>query len=157
MTYTMPLQLQNFMGWYLPYPKRGSYNLWTGRIRCSDIRTCYHEIGHKIDHEAGWISKSFAFKKTIDVFVRVQWFLFGPQRHPLAEFICKFPGIGSPRIPEKNILSVAFWTGGWGGYTELYADILAEVKGDLSLLPEDIAIYYSDTKIKKVFMEVYYG
>lgn len=51
-----------------PFPMPGmygSYNKISGLIWCTSHPSCTHEIAHKIDDEAGWISHSDEFYNAV--------------------------------------------------------------------------------------------
>jgi hypothetical protein len=123
-----------------------TYNIWTGKITCTDRYTCLHEYGHERDHQSGWISKSKEFRQAVDVFNRVQWLLDPDDRHEWSERMHSFPGVTSPRMPCRDILSVSFWQGGWGGYTELYAEMWAWADGDIYSMPIEFKKFYAPGK-----------
>lgn len=105
----------------MSYP--GMYNPITGQIRCTDRLSCLHELGHKADHNSGWISQSKDWRTAV-----AGWRLF-LYDHPEARDthhaeIREYPGIGSSLWQETNPLTWSFWSGGWGGYREFYADCL---------------------------------
>lgn len=45
--------------------KNGAYNKASGFFWCSSNSSCTHEVAHKIDDEAGWISHSDEFYLTV--------------------------------------------------------------------------------------------
>lgn len=119
------------------------FNVWTKEISCSDKYTCLHEHGHLLDFQLGWESKGKAFQESVQVFNRVQWLLDPDDRHEWAERMHEFPGVTAPKTPCKDLLSMSFWTGGWGGYTELYAEMYAWANGDISNMPHEFRKYYA--------------
>lgn len=103
----------------MPGSAEGSYNTITRQIRCNSEYTCLHEIGHKVDQEGGFISRTDEFKNAVEVYRMTVTYTNGEQ------WIVDFPGIGAPRVECKaGIFSSCFFTG-WGGYAELYAEMLA--------------------------------
>lgn len=119
------------------------YDLSTGQIVCQLQSDCLHEFGHKIDFQNNWISKSPAWKKSIDIYRSVVWQSI-QGRDFMSERIVFFPGIGASRIPDFNPVNTSFWEGGWGGYTELYAEIYAWSDGDVSKIPPSLQSFYGD-------------
>lgn len=107
---------------------RGEYNTISGLIWCSDDWTCLHEIGHKMDHEGGWISQGDEFRKALKVYVVVEIQSRNPSA--LARFILDTPLSGGARY-------------GYNLRAELYADIFAtHAKGCPEQLPGSIALFY---------------
>lgn len=52
----------------IPFPSpwwSGMYNKVTGLYICETESACIHEIAHKLDDEAGWISHSDEFYQTV--------------------------------------------------------------------------------------------
>lgn len=57
---------------FLPLPMdsgRGEYNMWTGAIWCADHAACIHEVGHKLDQQAGWVSGSRGYSYAIQLYM----------------------------------------------------------------------------------------
>jgi len=54
---------------FLPIPSSpdhtGIYNTWSGLIWCSHEMACIHEVGHKLDDLAGWVSKSPEYQEAV--------------------------------------------------------------------------------------------
>jgi hypothetical protein len=124
--------------------EREGYNLLTGRIDCSAF--CLHETAHKMDRESGWLSRSPEFMEAVQVYIQSAWAI--PElRDPWTERIVFFPGIGAPLRPERDLLSYWFWRGGWGGYTELYAELLQWSGGEREAMPEIFRPFYDWEKI----------
>lgn len=56
----------------LPIPKIGEHgatNIITGLSWCDEDWACRHEIGHKLDRRAGWISQSPEFSDAVMMYV----------------------------------------------------------------------------------------
>lgn len=49
----------------------GVYTPGIGMIVCSSHRSCVHEVGHKLDDQAGWISRSPEYRNEIQVYMIV--------------------------------------------------------------------------------------
>jgi hypothetical protein len=101
----------------------GHYNYITGEIVCHSRETCLHEVAHKLDHSQGWISKTNKYQHSIDVYRAMIWF-YPDTRNEKALIIYNYPGLGSNYWQDTNPIHTTFWMGGWGGYTELFADIV---------------------------------
>ena len=116
------------------------YSPSTGEIICWD--DCWHEVGHKLDYEVmNSISEDPAFQDA------VVGFLYGEaistsDPHPMAWRIIVFPGFFNDMyiFPED--------TGGfagyvWGGYDELYAEILQWSEGNIGAIPWSLREFYN--------------
>lgn len=61
-----------FLIFMIPFPlsgQNGVYNTFSGLYWCSNRSACIHEIGHKLDHEAGWVSESAGFSDSVKIFI----------------------------------------------------------------------------------------
>jgi hypothetical protein len=117
------------------------YDLWTGRIVCGLPRDCYHEQAHKMNAESGWISESKEFKDAVDIHRSISY-NYPEFRDDYSELVMFFPGIGNPKQEENNPFNYGFWHGGWGGYTELHAEIYAMAEGNPDNMPEIFRPFY---------------
>jgi len=123
-------------------------------IACRDYDSCLHEIGHKVDHGAGWISKSDKFRTTVQAYRSIA-FEIPELRDPLTIRILFFPGIGKqPLKCNGGVFTSCFWSDGWGGYTELYAEILRESGGDVDNIPVVLQEFYDQERIQRLIGEV---
>ena len=117
---------------------RGEYNPITGLMWCSDQWSCLHELGHKLDHQSGWISQGEDFRNALKFYVVVEI----ESRHPsaLAQFILDYPfSDGAHSRPGYNLQA------------ELYADIFAGyAKGNPTRLPPVIAQFYDKARAQKL-------
>jgi hypothetical protein len=111
-----------------------------GFIYCNSENDCRHEIGHRMDHELGQVSKSDNFGLAIATHLYMQ----------------------SKYFELDTITDVIYGTGGiffysdeyqpfgkrYGSYPqqELYANIYAKVNGDISKLPVILQPFYSTDK-----------
>jgi len=137
--------------------RRGYYNTLYKTIVCHSISNCYHEIGHAIDDALRWPSKSMEYQDTLEAYTE-SYILRENQneRDPLAEEIIVFPGIYSPRDKDNNPFDLWFWNGGWGGPTELYADMLAWAQGNPKNMPGAFRDFY-DWDLAKKLISKYIG
>ena len=124
-------------------PRGNSFDIETGEIVCTGAFACLHEHGHALDKSLGWPSNYDNWKMAVDVYRRVAWECV-VCRDKMSYDIEFFPGIGAPYLPDNNPLDLAFWKGGWGGYTELYASIYAWVSGDRSAIPNGLRPFYME-------------
>ena len=108
------------------YP--GEYNIITGKIHCINDSTCAHEEGHAADAAYApyhwqlwnWESAQPGWRARIDNLAKH----CPNDEMEFYRILCNFPGInGNPKHEDRNPSSLYFWTGGWGGYTELYAEL----------------------------------
>lgn len=102
----------------------------SGLIWCRTETICIHEVGHKLDDEADWISHSKEFSLTVSAFV---WFELDADRepHPFVYKIMTFPGV------FRNTPS--FFT---DDNAELYASIFQWAKGRPENMPEIFHRFY---------------
>jgi len=115
------------------------YSPSTGEIVCWDA--CWHEVAHKLDYEVmNEISESDEFQDAVVNFLFTQMYTEGP-RHPMTTRIFLFEGffVDWYIFPENT----GRWAGyKWGGYEELYADILDWAEGDIDKIPENLRQFY---------------
>lgn len=57
-----PIPRPGYLGWYSP----ASRMIW-----CSDHSSCMHEVGHKLDDQAGWVSSSQAYIYQVEIYMIV--------------------------------------------------------------------------------------
>lgn len=131
-------------------PLRGSsYNKDTKEITCYGQEACLHEIGHAIDDQSKWISESARFKNAVATYREIVW-QSPEQRNNFSQQIYNFPCLDSPCRPEYNPVNEGFWTGGWGGYKELYASIFAWAGGNIETIPPTFQEFYQVKTVNKV-------
>lgn len=59
----------------IPLPLKGVsgvYNTFSHIYWCEDRAACVHEIGHKLDQESGWPSRSAGFSDAVKTFILVE-------------------------------------------------------------------------------------
>lgn len=100
----------------------GLYNPISRLIWCRTGSACLHEIGHRLDQEAGWASHSDEFGEAVKTYLLVEW--SGNDPSELAKAIVNLPGVF-----------------GWGGYfgdrpAEMYATIFEFSDGCREAMPE---------------------
>lgn len=104
----------------------GNYNPDTKEIWCTSQEACWHEEGHKKDASLGWPSTSKAFIDAVDYRLET----------------ISYPGINSPYLILKcNFLGIDC-SEEWGGYTELYADLWKEAKGDINNIDPQLQQFF---------------
>jgi hypothetical protein len=124
----------NIAGFYIPI---------LNRIVCSDKHTCLHETGHSIDYRRGHISQSYEFAETVQIFRIVS--NTNNTVDEMSYRIRKFPGIGSDYEQTTCRLFIKCEPEGWGGYSELYAEIYAMADGNINNIPEVFRPFYEVT------------
>ena len=126
---------------------RGSFNIFTGEIG-GNPKDLVHEQGHQRDSYGakypwwipGYTSGQDEFLSTVEKY---------KENYDL-DNVWKvrfdlYPGIGdNPLNPEHNPMNLPFWTGGWGGPRELYADMWKWAEGDVSNLPSEFQSFYEN-------------
>lgn len=119
----------------------GFYEPVTKTAYCTDRAMCLHEVGHKADHQKGWISQSKDYQEHIEAYRQFLW--DHPEfRDEFSNKIYTFPGIGSPLVKETNPFRISWWFGGWGDYLELYPSVLAWSDGKEENCPYILRQYY---------------
>lgn len=130
---------------FLPFPmpgKEGNYNKVSGLIWCRTETTCIHEVGHKLDDEADWISHSKEFSLSVSAFV---WFELDADNepHPFVYKIMTFPGV------FRNTPS--FWT---DDNAELYASLFEWAEGKEENMPELLRPFYNWERAAELIKKV---
>jgi len=133
--------------------QRGYYNPLTKNITCSSRSQCLHEIGHAIDHAGGWISRDEDYRFALEVYIWTNWKAPEPLRDPLADQVIIFPGLLISRDKEHDPFVPAFWTGGWGGIGELYADMLYWTNGEQESMPVIFQPFYNWELVEELIKE----
>ena len=124
-----------------PLGKRGAYNTISEMIWCNNQSACIHEVGHKLDDEADWISHSNEFSLAVSAFV---WHEIAEHEitHPYVYKIMKFPGIFSYAPP---------WT---DPNAELYASIFQWSEGKKENMPEIFRRFYDWERAQELIDEI---
>jgi hypothetical protein len=118
----------NIAGFYIPV---------VDMAVCRDPHTCFHERGHSIDNGR---SETVEFANAVQVFRIV-----ADTNNAVDEIsyrIRKFPGIGSDYEQTTCRLFIKCDPKGWGGYSELYAEIYAMAEGNPDNMPEIFRPFY---------------
>jgi len=127
------------------------YSLSTGKIVCWDA--CWHEVGHKLDYEVmDRVSQSDEFHEEVVNFLYIQMFLV-EEPHPMTVDILLFPGF----FTDYHIFSddAGDWAGYvWGGYEELYAEILDWSQGDIEAIPQNLQEFYDMDAATQMYNQV---
>jgi len=111
--------------------KDGAYNTVSGLIRCGNNRSlCLHEVGHKLDHEAGWISGSKEFGAAIQVYLVYQ-IAHADDMDETAHWVLNYDGLLiAPSDPFRDT------------HKELYADLYRWSDGIKENMPEAFRQFY---------------
>lgn len=119
----------------LPLPQKGllgRYSHTTGWIWCTTRSSCIHEVGHKLDQRAGWISHSDDYIYAIEIYMLVQ-----TGNSP--------DGSWDPELNEPMHVFSAFFNRSTPNYVnleELYASMLAEAGGKPDNMPPIFRPFY---------------
>lgn len=126
-----------FLAWLLlpiPLPGQGGvYNPITELMWCSYYYGCLHEIGHKLDDDAGWISHTPEFSEAVYLFIG-------------SELIAHDTNSQSYKLAHKIILQpgVISWSGRWlDSQSEIYATIFAFSDGKRENMPYIFREFYN--------------
>jgi hypothetical protein len=127
------------IGFLSMYRNPGFYEPNFNYIYCTNKKACLHEVGHKLDHHLGNISTSQEYQHSIDVYRAIVW-AYPQYRDQYALYIYQYPGLGSILWQSSNPAESSFWNGGWGGYSEFYADVVMYSDGK----PENCSVFLRD-------------
>jgi hypothetical protein len=122
------------------------YNEPLGLIRCGDEFSCWHEVGHLVDDDMEWISKTPEFGKATLTYVvyKIKY----EELDDISRSILATQGI----FIYSSSYKAFGWEAGSSPQQEVYANIYANVKGDISKLPEILRPFYDTGKnYKKLF------
>lgn len=111
-----------------PFPlsdQDGVYNTFSGLYWCNSRSACIHEIGHKLDQEAGWVSQTQKFRNSLEIFIRVEAHM--PRPDPLMHKIFTF----------QNFTAL-----------EIYAEIFRYSNGNSQNMPESFRKFYDWDRAK---------
>jgi hypothetical protein len=133
------------------------FNIITGNIKCNKYSNCLHEAAHKADRCSGWISQTKEYQDAVNDYRNKLW--WNPEDRDInSMYINQFPGVGSPKIPTDDPFTYGFWTGGWGGYNEFYAETASWY--NKGTIPKELKQFYDFDYIEttaKNAMKVNYG
>jgi len=111
------LLLMFFIFLSIPFPNQsdgGGFNSISGLWWCRTDSACIHEIAHRLDWEAGWISNKHEFKEAVITYVLVEAQNGHPSR--IATNIMAFRGVydyNPFRITSAELYAYIFeWSGG---------------------------------------------
>lgn len=114
--------------WELLFSGRndGFYEPITNILYCRNELYCWHEQGHKIDDEHGWISRTDKFKSAFEKYSKTY------NGNRVKEFI--------DWTKEKNIYSRIYFN--FSYYQEAYAIIYEVYGGRIEWMPEYLQEFY---------------
>jgi hypothetical protein len=121
----------------------GFYVPFLDIVVCKDSYTCLHETAHGFDNGR---SETREFANAVQLFRIV-----ADTNNSVDEMsyrIRKFPGIGSEFEQTTCRIFIKCELKGWGGYSELYAEIYAMAGGDIQNIPEIFRPFYEVTNGK---------
>lgn len=134
-----------------------------GVIFCEEA--CWHETGHAIDYELGRPSHSRAFQDTVDSLAAKAWAeIRGVDGvvdmedvlTPAQFVIMAFPGVSEPliKVDDPFMKWLGSKNGGWGGYSEIYAEILQVSEGDPENMPPELWEFYDFDLAEAIYQAV---
>lgn len=128
------------------------YDPNTGEISCWDV--CWHEVGHKLDAEVMEdVSGSDKFHNEVVNFLALELMYHKRPSHPMALKILLFAGffVDYWTVPD----GYGEYSGmKWGGYSELYADILYWAEGDINKIPENLRQFYDIETATQMYLDL---
>lgn len=127
----------------VPFPRadrNGLYNTFSGWMWCRTESACLHEIGHRLDQEAGWISHSKEFGDAAKTYVLVEFAGRSPSK--LAQAIISQPGMFN-----------------WNSYfddppAEIYATVFAMSCGGQESMPEVFRSFYDWERAEALIQKI---
>jgi hypothetical protein len=125
----LPFSILVLVLFLLPFPQDhqdGAYNLTSHLAWCRTRAACLHEIGHALDQQAGWVSQSFEFHNTLQMYLFVEIYQQGITQLPADILEITYRGTGSSG-PIKR---------------ELYAYLFQYAQGDPAHMPEAFRKFY---------------
>jgi len=116
------------------------YNETLSIVRCKDEFWCWHEIGHLIDDEMGWISMSPDFGKATLTYAiyKIKY----EELDDISRSILSTQGV----FVYSSSYKAFGWESGSSPQQEVYANIYANVKGDINKIPEILRPFYDTGK-----------
>lgn len=141
---------------YMLYPTTnlvfsgGSFYLSdAGVISCEGEWDCRHEVGHLMDKDLGYPSKSKAFGKSLLVYTVYK--LRYEEMDDITKTILGNPG---SLVYSESFEAYSFESGS-SPQQELYANIYADVNGNIEKIPPILRRYYSESsKYDEVYEEL---
>jgi hypothetical protein len=132
------------------------YNPVTDGITCYTRAVCLHEVGHKADRHLGDVARSPEYAHAIDVYRLMLW-EYPKTRNEMSYDFFTYPKLGSIFRITTNPLMYSTWLGGWGGYLELYADVVMWSDGQEENCPPQLRGWYDWNFIGDEMEKLGYG
>ena len=123
----------------LPVPRDnqdGAYNLISQIAWCRTRPACLHEIGHALDQQAGWVSASPEFYKSLQMYLYVEIHQQGITELPAGILEITYRGDGGSN-PIKR---------------ELYAYLFQQAQGNSANMPESLRKFYDWAAAQKYLL-----
>jgi len=115
--------------------EEGLYNPITDLIWCSNESSCLHELGHKLDRHAGWISHSERFGSAVEMYVFIEIYSESPPSR-LVHRILSLPGT----LRRSGITA--------DPQAEMYATIFELSDGKVENMPEIFREFYDWDRVE---------
>ncbi|KKK60269.1 hypothetical protein LCGC14_3026060, partial [marine sediment metagenome] len=99
-----------------------------------------------------WTSSQNDFRNAIDDFLihcDDDVLQLAQSEIPYCNFMVGFPGFGTP-LKKVGWRTVDFWLGGWGGYVEIYADLLSCAGGVVERLPTPLRPFFDQGVVDEI-------
>lgn len=106
----------------------GAFNTISGLFWCETEKDCLHEIGHKLDMESGWVSQSYTFGSTIEIYLTYNY-MRSDDPDPLVYSV-----LGSYGFLGKEPFA--------NSHAEMYAEIFEYSRGISENVPEILRQFY---------------
>jgi hypothetical protein len=125
----------------MPFPKDnqdGAYNLTSHLAWCRTRAACLHEAAHALDQQAGWVSQSVEFHKTLQMYLFVEIYQQGVTQLP------------------ADILEITYRGDGTSGpiKRELYAFLFQYAQGDPERMPEALRKFYDWERAREYMQHI---
>jgi hypothetical protein len=102
---------------------------WLGQIWCTDRASCMHEVAHKLDDEAGWISGTPGYIAMLELYMAV-----GTHAAPEPFYVFTMFFLRDDLGPDPELLR------------EIYATMFEQADGRSDRMPEIFRPFYDWTR-----------
>lgn len=111
----------------------GAYNLVSRLAWCRTRPACLHEVAHALDQQAGWVSGSVDFHKTLQMYLYVEIYQQGVTQLPADILEITYRGNGTSSSIKR----------------EIYAYLFQYAQGEQDRMPAAFRKFYDWTRAAK--------